>query len=94
MITRYYDEKRMEHLRDTCLQSFSETLEHQRQIPLARRKKQSEIAKTRAALKASQAILDQKFQEEGSGKTYDIHIRTIVHEKGGKNELYKMKFPV
>lgn len=50
-----------------------------------------DVAKDRATLKAAQAILDRKFQVEGSNDTYEIHIKELANENA---KVYKMSFPV
>lgn len=91
VITRCYDEERMERLRDDCQKNCDEIDTFRQGMTLAQRKKRAHIAKYRGWLKAAQSILDRKFEAENGTDTYEIHIKRLVPENG---QLYKMGFPV
>ncbi len=91
VITRCYDEKRMERLRDDCQKNCGEIETFRQGMALAQRKKRVNIAKYRGRLKAAQAILDRRFEAENGTDTYEIHIRKLIPADG---QVYKMEFPV
>lgn len=91
VITRSYDNGRMERLRNDYQKICDEIENNQQNLTLPQRKKRTEIGKYRAVLKASQAILDRKFQAESKSGTYEIRIRKLFHEN---DQIYKLKFPV
>ena len=91
VITRYYDEGKMEQHRDEY-QTFCDGMEKDSgTMNLARRKKRMDIGKCRARLKAVRAILDRSFRVEDEGDTYEIHIR-LLHRENDK--LYVTRFPI
>lgn len=81
VITRDYDRKRMEGLRDQYLHICNEIDSNETRETLSKRKRKPEIAKYRAILKASQEILDGKFHAQNGTGTYDIHIRRLSRKK-------------
>lgn len=91
VIARSYDEERMKRLRNDCRRQCDEMEDFKKNMTLAQQKKRADIAKTRATLKAAQAILDRKFQAENGMDTYEIHIRQLSREN---DQLYKMEFSV
>jgi len=64
VITRCYDEERMIRLRDDCKRQCNEMEGYKPNRTLAQQKKRTNIAKTRATLRAAQAILDRVFRAE------------------------------
>lgn len=91
VITRKYEEKRMERLRDRYQILCDEIKTPRPNIPLAQRKKRPGIAKYRGILRAAQAILNKNFRSENGIDTYKIHIKQLRREN---NQIYKMEFPV
>lgn len=91
VITRSYDEGRMERLRNHYQKICDEMENNQQNLTLPQRKKRTKIGKYRAIFKASRAILDRKFQAEGESGTYEIQIRQLFHEN---DRIYTIKFPV
>lgn len=90
VITRNFDEERMNRLRDQYRKSCEEITKNEHGMVLAKRKKRPEIAKYRAVLKAAEAILNRSFRMENGSDTYKINIRMLC--ESGK--VYKMSFPV
>lgn len=91
VITRDYDRKRMEGLRDQYVYICNEIDYNGDAETLSKRKRKPEIAKYRAILKASQEILDGKFHTQNGTDTYDIHIRRL----SSKNDnVFHMKLQV
>lgn len=91
VITRYYDEGRMKHLRDEYQKICSEMENDGKGMTLLQRKKRTDIAKYRGTLKAAQSILDREFRAENGNGTYEIHIRELDTENG---QVYQMRFSV
>lgn len=92
VITRCYDEDRMERLRDKY-QSLCDEIENGHQtLTLAQRKKRPDIAKIKGTLKAVKGILDRKFQPQSGDDTYEIHIRYLSTDENG--QIYQMRFLV
>lgn len=91
VITRDYDQERMERLRDKY-QSICDDIQNSRQrMTLAQRKRRTNIANYKAILIASQAILDRKFHAERENNTYMIHIRQLCVEN---SHVYSMRLKV
>lgn len=87
VITRHYSEERMKRLRNNY-QEYCDIAENRQQsTTLSQRKKRTDIAKYRGVLRASQAILDRKFEADNGNDTYRIHIRQLYHEN---DQVYKM----
>lgn len=91
VITREYDEERMERLRDRYKILCNEIETQRTNMTLAQRKRKTGIAKYRGILRAAQAILDKDFRSDNGTDTYEIHIRLLHSEK---DRIYKMRFPV
>jgi hypothetical protein len=82
VITRRYDEERMKRQRENLQRLCDEITDYPRRMTLVQRKNRTNIAKYRGELRATQAILDRKFQPDGSCDTYQIHIRQLLKENG------------
>lgn len=91
VITRFYDEKRMERLRDYYQGQCDEIENFSGRMSLAQRKRRVNIGEYRGYLKAVQAILDRRFCTDTGDDTYIIHIRYL---NGGAEGSYQMDFSV
>lgn len=91
VITRYYDEERMQRLRNDYQKQCDEIENGSENIMLSQQKKRPEIGKCRGILKAAKAILDRRFQTEDECNTYKIHIKQMICEE---ERIYKIRFSV
>lgn len=91
VITRFYDEKRMERLRDYYQGQCDEIENFSGRMSLAQQKKRVNIGEYRGYQKAAQAILDRKFCTDTGDDTYIIHIRYL---NNGAEGSYQMDFSV
>lgn len=79
VIAREYDRNRMKRLQEKYEGLCHEIDEKQSELPIAMRKRKTNISKYKAIYRASEMILNGKFLQQNGENTYDIHVKLLRH---------------
>lgn len=90
VITRCYDEGRMERLKNEYQGYCKDAENHSRLMTLAQRKRRTNISKYKGVLLAVEAVLDRKIRIGSGDDIYEIHIKMLC----GNGQVYETEISV